>query len=93
MRSYQVVDGHTSSVYQGFNRDFSTPHRLLITESEGGEMEVWALDPEFLKLAIDQFLSYTKKYRPWEKLIGTYSEEGFRGFTIPLNNVSELSRF
>lgn len=43
MRTYTVITDEGETVYEGFNKSFDTPHRLILVKDEYG-YDVWAID-------------------------------------------------
>lgn len=80
-------------IYRGFDKNFSTPHRLALCQDED-TLTVWALDEDDVADSVNQLLEYIRYSGSQEKLIGTYREEGFRGFKLTEDwAVSAKSRF
>ena len=79
-------------VFVGFNKDFSTPHTLVLVKDED-VMDVWAIDGVDISKDIDNLLNYLSMSQSLAQIMGTYSEEGFRGFICPKQFVSAASRF
>lgn len=87
-RSYKC-DGR---IFQGFDKDFSHPHRLVLVQDED-IFNIYAIDGNDITEEMDELLRYFTFTESKAKVIGTYSEEGFRGFLCGDQFVSPLSRF
>ena len=79
-------------LFTGFDKDFTTPHRLVLCQDED-TIDVWAVDGENITDEMDNLLRYFTHSQSQQRVIGTYSEEGFRGFVAADRFVSPLSRF
>ena len=88
MRTYKF-NGRT---FNGFDKDFSTPHILVLCQDEDTHT-CWAIDKDDIVYNIDDLLRYFSASESHEKIIGTYSEQGFIGFKCAEEFVSDNSRF
>ncbi len=79
-------------IFQGFDKNFSTPHRLVLVQDED-ITDVWAIDGKDITEEMDELLRYFSMSQSQAKIIGTYTEEGFRGFKCAGEFVSNKSRF
>lgn len=89
MRQYKV----NGQIFCGFNKDFTTPHKLVLCQDEDS-ISVWAIDDIDIVEEIDQLTRFFVACDSQEKIIGTYQEMGFLGFKLTDNTfVSNLTRF
>ena len=93
MRHYTADDIR----YNGFNKDFTTPHRLVLCQVED-TFEVWAMDVPGNNIfdfdrTMEAFFKYCQDHSPHSKIVGSYLEAGFGGFTCAKELVSTISRF
>jgi hypothetical protein len=102
MRTFTVVRYDSDpalekrTVYRGFDRDFSTPHKLVLVQDED-VVDVYAIDADnrgFIQPSMDELLRYFRETDSPAQIIGTYGEKGFLGCAIMNpDRISPMSRY
>lgn len=83
--------------FHGFDKDFSTPHRLVLVRDED-VFDVWAIDEgtasdNITADSMDNLLRYFTFTDSLAQVVGTYREQGFLGFIAAEQFVAPESRF
>jgi hypothetical protein len=80
-----------NTTYQGFDKNFSTPHKLVLVQVED-IVECWAIDGKDIAIEIFELFHYLNEFGQ-AQIIGIYQEDGFRGVICQPEMVSPKSRW
>lgn len=74
MRIYTIIDcDGNAHQYGGFNKDFTTPHVLVLTQSEDVVIP-WAVDSRAHNDHVLSLVLYLEDHQPEDKIIGIYEQ-------------------